>query len=49
MSFGNFLRLINSARDFLGVNFWSMDFWGFVASPQVFWGVFDLLNITTFP
>ena len=33
-----FLRLGNSARDFLGVNFWSRDFFGFVGSPRDFFG-----------
>ena len=48
--FWKFLRLRNSARDFLGVNFRPRDFWGFITSPiKSFLGVFYLFNKTTFP
>ena len=33
-----FLRLRNSAGDFLGVKFWSRDFFGFAGSPRGFLG-----------
>ena len=38
VSVNQFLRLGNTAWDFLGVNFWSRDFLGFVGSPRDFFG-----------
>ena len=40
--FWKILRLGSTAWDFLGVNFWSMDFGGvLLEAPGIFWGGFD--------
>ena len=44
-----FLRLRNSAWDFLWVNFWPRDFWGFCWNPWGFFWLFYFSPIQSSP